>query len=395
MNTELQTCSYLGGSFCATIHDYECCANIRRQEIHPDHPHLLRWHSHISRLVARHGNFDHFGNPLSVGPMMNTLDCASAQAGDKGTKQLQNRAPPKKRPQHHHQRNQDVSLEAKIKDLTISARPDPITILDGTCPMTFTAVLPFYSHTARSKEFVRIDDAVGIDRRVFSNLYAEPDGSLYRVPCAPESMGGQQLMRHAFLSEVEGSSSEAFFQAAKCELEADARFTMELSPLDAAKYVRGRLDPNVTQLRRLAELGLETEEGLACPNAAYRDQDAAPGVRRRIPPRRADWEEVKMDVMMHVCRHKFSVSCSLDAPTAASSSMAALAVSSHTWLLVEHPRLGGDRTWGDGGDGNGSNMLGKCLSALVLEARGSPAVGRLSSFDRVRALNNTIVDYTR
>jgi len=268
-----------------------------------------------------------------------------------------------------------------------------VVIWDGTPAITFSAVLPFYSHTSRSKDFERIDKMLGIDRRVFSNLHAEPDGKLYRIPEAPSSMGGALLMRHAFLAKVSGSSSEAFFQAAKCELEADARFIMELSPSDAAKYGQGRLMPNDQQLKRLEELGLKTDMGLACPNPAYHGQDAKPGEYRRIPQRRDDWDEVKMDVMMHVCRCKFGLGCALDSPTKASCSLAALASSEHTWLLIEHPRVDGDRAWGDGGDGEGANMLGKCLSRIVLEAKGAPLVGRLPSFDSVRALNNTIVDY--
>jgi len=206
-------------------------------------------------------------------------------------------------------------------------------------------------------------------------------------------MGGAQLMRHAFLAEIAGSSSEAFFQAAKCELEADARFVMEQSSLDAARYGQGRLTPNDQQLKRLEELGLKTDVNLACPNIAYRGQDTKVGEHRRIPERRADWEEVKMDVMMHVCRCKFGIGCTVDSSTEASRSLAALVASEHTWLLIEHPKVDGDRAWGDGGDGKGSNMLGKCLSQVVLEVRGAPIVGRLFSFDRVRALSNTIVDY--
>merc|ERR1712232_1524514 len=146
----------------------------------------------------------------------------------------------------------------------------------------------------------------------------------------------------------------------------------------------GRLTPNDQQLKRLEELGLKTESDLACPNPAYHGQDAKVGERRRIPQRRVDWEEVKMDVMMHVCRCKFGIGFSSDSPTKASTSLAALAASEHTWLLIEHPKVDGDRAWGDGGDGKGSNMLGKCLSRLVLEATGAPIAGRLPSFDQVR-----------
>lgn len=451
LNSHLSTQSYLGGSLEATLYDYDYSRKFSQREIYSEQfPHFMRWHSHITSLIARYGNYDCRGNPLSNGTAPALPNIASnhyveastaesesheqmdsdiearwnelqarapmphkgkptpeqitaskthkdelrkclAEVGDKVAKQLmgkhKNMLPQKPLEQQH------VSLEAKTKEFSIVPRSHPVSVWDGTPSLTFTAVLPFYSHSSRSKDFERVDTALGIDRRVFSNLYTETDGKLYHVPEAPASMGGAHLMRHAFLAEIAGSSSEAFFQAAKCELEADARFIMELSSLDAAKYGQGRLTPNEQQLKRLEELGLKTEFGLECPNAAYRGQNATVGELRRIPQRRIDWEEVKMDVMMHVCRCKFGIGCSSDSPTQAAASLAALAASEHTWLLIEHPRLDGDRAWGDGGDGKGSNMLGKCLSRLVLELRGAPSATQLPSFDQVRALNNTIVDY--
>lgn len=439
LDAHLRMQSYLGCTLGATLYDYECCARIRRREIDSIRfPHLMRWHLHISALIERYGKFDFRGNPLIDGaaprsersnynkelvdrevearwkelqaqapkpvttkPTPEQLSLLKAHkrevkaflssVGDEMARQLQGKLE-KKSPQHQSQQ-QDVSLDARTKDLLIVAKSAPVSIWDGTPPVTFSAALPFYSHSSRSKDFERIDAVLGIDRRVFSNLYIEPDAKLYCVPEAPMCMGGPQLMRHAFLAEIAGSSSEAFFQAAKCELEADARFIMQLCSLDAAKYGQGRLTLNAHQLKQLEKLGLKAELGVACPNAAYRGQDAKAGEYRRIPQRRADWEEVKMDVMMHVCRCKFGIGCSLNSSTTASASLAALAASEHTWLLIEHPRLNGDRVWGDGGDGNGCNMLGKCLTRIVLEARGAPSVGPLPSFEHVRTMNNTIVEY--
>lgn len=297
--------------------------------------------------------------------------------------------------QQQRQSQQPVSLLARDGTFTMVPRTEPVSIWDGTPPVIFTHVLPFYSHTQRSKDFELIDSRIGVDRRVFSNLFTEPDGQLYRVERAPESMGGEKLMRHAFLTEVPATSSEAFFQAAKCELEADAHFILELSPLHAAKYGQGRLDLNPAQAERLGELGLKVEMGLDCPNPTYARGHANAGALRRLPPIRSDWEMVKMDVMMHVCRNKFLSTSASPVSTVAARSLAALAASEHSWLLVEHPKVGGDAKWGDGGDGNGFNLLGKCLSRIIIEAKGADVAERLTSFSKVRAFSNTMIDYKR
>ena len=79
--------------------------------------------------------------------------------------------------------------------------------------------------------------------------------------------------------------------------------------------------------------------------------------RSRARPLRADWEDVKIDVMRQALRAKFTqhealaktLLCSGDRP------------------LVEHTAR--DRFWGDGGDGSGKNMLGLLLMELRAELR--------------------------
>lgn len=170
---------------------------------------------------------------------------------------------------------------------------------------------------------------------------------------------------------------------------------MELSELHCAMYGQGRLVPTDEQARRMQELGLELRRGLTCPNETYANGFKEDQSLRRVPPRRADWDEVKADVMLHICRHKFGVAP--DAPSKApeaSASFDALIASGEMWVLVEHPRPGGDSTWGDGGDGTGRNWLGKCLTQLLLEKAGAPQARRLTSFEHLRMPNHALVDYT-
>ena len=52
------------------------------------------------------------------------------------------------------------------------------------------------------------------------------------------------VMKHPFLATAAGACSESFFQAAKMELEADARFIMfDLDAMGAAKYTTASISP--------------------------------------------------------------------------------------------------------------------------------------------------------
>jgi ribA/ribD-fused uncharacterized protein len=75
--------------------------------------------------------------------------------------------------------------------------------------------------------------------------------------------------------------------------------------------------------------------------------------RNRSWPLRADWEQVKEDVMREALRAKFTQHAILKE----------LLLSTGECILVEHTR--NDRYWGDGEDGTGRNRLG----ALLMELR--------------------------
>lgn len=363
--------SFIGSDRCFTSLDLECLEYVPVTDAQA-HPHLTRWHVHAAFLRSSGRR------PMAKG-------VAPAELQELLSKMSRPGPSAKAAP-----------VVEKTSEPTLLPRPCPVTIWDGSPPTMFTAVLPFYSHTKRTCAQIQMDESLGIDRCVFSNLWTEPDDRPIRVPVAPEALGGAALMKHAFLAETFGICSESFFQAAKCELEADARFLMTLNRHDCAKYGQGRLVPNRKQTERMQAMGLELQEGLACPNKTYAGEHDMHKLRR-VPPRRADWDDIRLDVMMHVCRHKFGVGCHLDVPTVASRSFAALIESRESWLLVEHPRLGGDNTWGDGGDGTGTNWLGRCLSQLLLEAGGAPmalTACSLPSSAQLKQPIDTIVEYT-
>merc|ERR1712110_298070 len=79
--------------------------------------------------------------------------------------------------------------------------------------------------------------------------------------------------------------------------------------------------------------------------------------RSRAKPLRADWEEVKEQIMMDALRYKFTQNPELNE----------LLLSTGNKQLVEHTR--NDYYWGDGGDGSGKNRLGFCLMELREEFR--------------------------
>jgi len=81
--------------------------------------------------------------------------------------------------------------------------------------------------------------------------------------------------------------------------------------------------------------------------------------RARSNPLRADWEEVKDDIMRDVVRAKFTQHADL----------ADILLSTGDAVLVEH--TANDRYWADGGDGSGLNRLGQILMEIRQELKQS------------------------
>lgn len=84
--------------------------------------------------------------------------------------------------------------------------------------------------------------------------------------------------------------------------------------------------------------------------------------RDRGKPLRADWEQVKDEVMRRAVLAKFTQH----------EELRDILLSTGDALLVEHTR--NDSYWGDGGDGQGRNMLGQILSGVREELRGAGEV---------------------
>lgn len=85
--------------------------------------------------------------------------------------------------------------------------------------------------------------------------------------------------------------------------------------------------------------------------------DAARLGRGRNIPLRADWEQVKVEVMLEALRAKFRQHPRLRASLLATGDA----------TLVEHTE--NDAYWADGGDGRGQNMLGRLLMQVRDELR--------------------------
>lgn len=105
--------------------------------------------------------------------------------------------------------------------------------------------------------------------------------------------------------------------------------------------------------------GTEHAEAVRC---AKTPKEAAALGRDRRRPLRADWEQVKDDVMRTAVRAKFRAHADLRAELLATGDVE----------LVENAP--GDYYWGCGADGSGKNMLGRILMEVRAELR-SEGVG--------------------
>lgn len=93
--------------------------------------------------------------------------------------------------------------------------------------------------------------------------------------------------------------------------------------------------------------------------SAKTPSEAAAIGRDRNNPLRADWEDIKDDVMRDAILHKF-----MQYP-----SIREILLSTRDAILVEH--TANDSYWGDGGDGSGKNMLGKILMETREKLKGT------------------------
>jgi ribA/ribD-fused uncharacterized protein len=79
--------------------------------------------------------------------------------------------------------------------------------------------------------------------------------------------------------------------------------------------------------------------------------------RSREYPMRSDWESIKYEIMKESVRAKFTQH----------SDLRDILLATNNRHIVEHTDQ--DRCWGDGGDGSGTNWLGKVLMEVREELR--------------------------
>eukprot|EP00040_Diaphanoeca_grandis_P018423 m.96872 g.96872 ORF g.96872 m.96872 type:complete len:770 (+) comp26934_c2_seq1:144-2453(+) len=288
-----------------------------------------------------------------------------------------------------------TSLDLKVmnstvhSDLKLSSKNEQIVFLGkGGATIQFSGVLPFYSPTTRTRAEKAIDSQLGINRRVFCNLFVD------KSPLKLTNLDASSLpiLRHAFLLEAEAKCSESFFQAAKCAHECDARFIIHaLNAYDAAAYGQGRMVFDSDTMKNAITFGID-------PSGFTVDGD----IWRRIPERRADWDDIKISVMIMVLRSKFLTNsqCSIqdnNCLTEAQDTCQALIRSNELLFPIEHTAV--DKQWGDGADGNGLNLLGRCLAQVIYcEGKGGTPLSLPLSPATVKGLfqvqNSTFVNYS-
>ncbi|ELR14645.1 uncharacterized protein ACA1_066860 [Acanthamoeba castellanii str. Neff] len=237
-----------------------------------------------------------------------------------------------------------------------------------------TSALTLFSGLGRTYQAsTTVDDSLGIDRRCFSNLFPCP----IALPARLKEVNGVKLVLHDCLLDKALASTENLFQAAKCSLEADARFYFELNGGDAARYGQGRMYLTTKQKQRLVELGVDEAE------IKQSGKDKFKRTHTGFCPKRDDWDEVKPLVMLVALRIKFKEMQPFR------EYMDNLIKSGQDVFFVEHTR--NDRQWGDGSDGSGKNMLGKLITQVFLELREGREFDL--DLDYLNRPNSEFVDY--
>lgn len=115
---------------------------------------------------------------------------------------------------------------------------------------------------------------------------------------------------------------------------------------------RWRTSEHYFQARKFAGTPREEEIRMAAT-----PRQAADLGRSRDVPLRADWEQIKDEVMREAVLAKFTQHDDLRATLLGTGDA----------LLVEHTK--NDSYWGDGGDGSGKNRLGEILMSVREELR--------------------------
>ena len=201
-------------------------------------------------------------------------------------------------------------------------------------------VLPFYSTSTDTASSISPAlgaywKSQGVDGRIFSNLYSANISLPYM------RLNGNTVETD-LSREEKFASTEHYFQSAKYS-EEDRNFMALLSPGDCARYGQKRLVFNERYIKRFNTLAVPPT--LSGQPYAVGDR-SSPQI---IVPR---WDHLKIEVMFDALKAKFSQNPSLHQQ---------LINTGEAWL-IEHTT--NDGQWGDGGDGSGTNFLGKLLFLL-------------------------------
>ncbi|CAB9519090.1 ERI1 exoribonuclease [Seminavis robusta] len=255
----------------------------------------------------------------------------------------------------------------------LEPKESPVNLGWGECAKQYSHVLSFYSHTRRYPIEEYEDEHIfgDLDRRVLSNLFEDDR------PIQMGQLTGTHI--HPLICETPAASSEHFYQAVKCQEEADAEFILtQLNSLDAARFGQSRLLLTSSQKEWLVARGINADDFQPRGSGWMR------GKKGQLPARR-DWRQIKHSVMLHILRAKFGGQA---LGTAARRAVEALKVAP---LFVEHTT--NDAAWGDGGSGNGTNWLGKCLTRVFLELKGQFPVDPQANETNLFSPNNLLVRY--
>ena len=149
---------------------------------------------------------------------------------------------------------------------------------------------------------------------------------------------------------IEFKSSENVFQSAKARNKIDALFVQSLGPGDAARAGQARLIMSESLAKKYKEFGGEPFK-IKDNHWQFSENDKRYKVRD-------NWHSYKKEIMNYALRLKFKRYYKL---------IAEYVDSEIPIFFIEHTE--NDDHWGDGNDGNGTNFLGKYLTALCWEFR--------------------------
>ena len=154
-------------------------------------------------------------------------------------------------------------------------------------------------------------------------------------------------------------STESIFQSAKAKNEIDALFVRSLSPGDAARAGQARLKMSNGLAAKYKKMG---GDPFKIKNNHW--QFAQNDKRYKV---RKNWHLHKVQIMEYALRQKFKTYKNL---------IAEYVNSAMPVFFVEHTQ--NDKQWADGKDGNGTNYLGKLLTALCCEYRSNQKIDTMS-----------------